>query len=45
MMLLLNFRGGCGKMHLIRETKKISVRVCEAEGPLQLVVDSYESYK
>ena len=31
-------------MHLIRETWKISVRVCKAVGPLQSVVDSYESY-
>ena len=31
-------------MHLIRETLKISVRVCKAVGPLQSVVDSYESY-
>ena len=31
-------------MHLVRETWKISVRVCKAVGPLQSVVDSYESY-
>ena len=31
-MLPLNFRGGCGNMHLIRETNKISVHVCKAEG-------------
>ena len=43
MMLLLNFRGGCGNMHLIRNNTKISVRVCKADGPLQSVVDSYES--
>ena len=34
-----------GKMHLIRETSKISVRVWKAEGPLQSVVDLYESYE
>ena len=45
MMLLLNFMGGCGNMHLIRKTKKISVRVCKGEGPLQSVVDSYELYE
>ena len=43
MILLLNFRGGCGNMHLIRKTTKTSVRVCKADGPLQSVVDSDES--
>ena len=31
-------------MYLIKETLKISVRVCKAVGPLQSVVDSYESH-
>ena len=35
MMLVLNFGGGCRNVHLIRKTTKISVRVCQVEGPLQ----------
>ena len=32
-------------MHLIRETEKISVRICKTVGPLQSVVGSYGSYE